>query len=218
MDATDLNEVKNTLWAAADEMRANSTLGPAEYRGPVLGLIFLAYAEHRFEQVRPELEAKATARRPVTADDYKAKSVLYVPDEARLSNLAALPEATDLGAAADAAMRAIEEHNPELKDVLPKGYQKMEKQVITSLLRLFAPLPRTLSGDAFGLIYEDFLSNFAAAEGKGGGEFFTPYSIVRLIVEILEPFNGRVFDPSCGSGGMFVQCGKFVERRNHVVH
>ncbi len=213
MDATDLNEVKRTLWAAADEMRANSTLGPAEYRGPVLGLIFLAYAEHRFEQVRPELEAKATARRPVTSDDYKAKSVLYVPDEARLSNLAALPEATDLGAAADAAMRAIEEHNPELKDVLPKGYQKMEKQVITSLLRLFAPLPRTLSGDAFGLIYEDFLSNFAAAEGKGGGEFFTPYSIVRLIVEILEPFNGRVFDPSCGSGGMFVQCGKFVERR-----
>jgi type I restriction enzyme M protein len=213
MDAPDLNEVKRTLWAAADEMRANSTLGPAEYRGPVLGLIFLAYAEHRFEQVRPELEAKATARRPVTADDYKAKSVLYVPDEARLSNLAALPEATDLGAAADAAMRAIEEHNPELKDVLPKGYRKMEKQVITSLLRLFAPLPRTLSGDAFGLIYEDFLSNFAAAEGKGGGEFFTPYSIVRLIVEILEPFNGRVFDPSCGSGGMFVQCGKFVERR-----
>ena len=100
-------------------MRANSTLGPAEYRGPVLGLIFLAYAEHRFEEIRPELEAKATARNPVTAAHFKAKSVLYVPDEARLSTLAALPEATDLGAAVDAAMRAIEEHNPELKDVLP---------------------------------------------------------------------------------------------------
>jgi type I restriction enzyme M protein len=88
----------------------------------------------------------------------------------------------------------------------------MEKPVLTALLRLFAPLPRTLSGDAFGLIYEDFLSNFAAAEGKGGGEFFTPYSIVRLIVEIIEPFHGRVFDPACGSGGMFVQCAKFVAR------
>ena len=212
MDTTDLAEVRRTLWKAADEMRANSTLGPAEYRGPVLGLIFLAYAEHRFEEVRPELEAKATPRRPVTADDYKARSVLYVPEEARLSSLVALPEAADLGAAADAAMRAIETHNPELKDVLPKGYQRMEKQVLTSLLRLFAPLPRTLSGDAFGLIYEDFLSNFATAEGKLGGEFFTPYSIVRLIVEIIEPYHGRVFDPACGSGGMFVQCAKFVAR------
>ena len=212
MDTTDLAEVRRTLWAAADQMRANSTLGPSEYRGPVLGLIFLAYAEHRFEEIRPELEAKATPRRPVTADDYKARSVLFVPDEARLSTLVALPEAADLGAAVDAAMRAMETHNPELKDVLPKGYQRMEKPVLTTLLRLFAPLPRTLSGDAFGLIYEDFLSNFAAAEGKGGGEFFTPYSIVRLIVEIIEPFHGRVFDPACGSGGMFVQCAKFVAR------
>ncbi len=212
MNTTDLASVRRTLWATADQMRANSTLGPSEYRGPVLGLIFLAYAEHRFEEMRPELEANATPRRPVTADDYKARSVLYVPEEARLSALVALPEAADLGAAADAAMRAIEAHNPELKDVLPKGYQRMEKPVLTALLRLFAPLPRTLTGDAFGLIYEDFLSNFAAAEGKGGGEFFTPYSIVRLIVEIIEPFHGRVFDPACGSGGMFVQCAKFVAR------
>ena len=213
MDATDIKEVNQTLWTAADEMRANSKLDYRDYRDPVLGLIFLAYAEHRFEQVRPELEAKATARRPVSPDDYKAKSVLFVPDEARLSNLALLPEATDLGAAANVAMRAVEEHNPELKDVLPRGYQRMENEVITSLLRLFAPLPRTISGDAFGLIYEYFLSKFAAAEGRNAGEFFTPSSIVRLIVEVLEPFNGRVFDPSCGSGGMFVQCGKFVERR-----
>lgn len=212
MDTTDLAKVRRTLWKAADEMRANSTLGPSEYRGPVLGLIFLAYAEHRFEEVRPELEANATARRPVTADDFKARSVLYVPDESRLSRLVDLPEGEDLGAAADAAMRHIETHNPELKDVLPKGYQRMEKPVLTALLRLFAPLPRTLSGDAFGLIYEDFLSNFAAAEGKLGGEFFTPHSIVRLIVEIIEPFHGRVFDPACGSGGMFVQCAKFVAR------
>ena len=138
MDATDIKEVNQTLWTAADEMRANSKLDYRDYRDPVLGLIFLAYAEHRFEQVRPELEAKATARRPVSPDDYKAKSVLFVPDEARLSNLALLPEATDLGAAANVAMRAVEEHNPELKDVLPRGYQRMENEVITSLLRLFA--------------------------------------------------------------------------------
>lgn len=136
-----------------------------------------------------------------------------MPDNARLSHLVKLPEGQDLGAAVDAAMKAIETANDELEDVLPKGYQKLEKSILVELLRLFAPLPRKLSGDAFGLIYEDFLSNFARAEGRLGGEFFTPYSIVRLIVEIIEPFHGRVFDPACGSGGMFVQCAKFVERR-----
>ena len=212
MDSADLGHVRRTLWKAADELRANSTLAPNEYRGPVLGLIFLAYAEHRFEQVRPELESKATTRRPVTPDDYRARSVLFIPQEARLSHLVDLPEGEELGAAVDTAMRLIEAHNLELRDVLPKGYQRLEKSTLTELLRLFAPLPRRLSGDAFGLIYEDFLSNFAMAEGRLGGEFFTPYSIVRLIVEIIEPFHGRVFDPACGSGGMFVQCAKFVER------
>ncbi len=212
VDSTDLATVRRTLWAAADQLRANSTLAPNEYRGPVLGLIFLAYAEHRFEQVRPELKAKATVRRPVTPDDYRARSVLFIPEKARLSFLVDLPEGDDLGAAVDTAMRLVETNNLELKDVLPKGYQRLEKSTLTELLRLFAPLPRKLSGDAFGLIYEDFLSNFAKAEGRLGGEFFTPYSIVRLIVEIIEPFHGRVFDPACGSGGMFVQCAKFVER------
>ena len=212
MDTTDLAEVQRTLWAAADELRANSSLAANEYRGPVLGLIFLAYAEYRFDQIRSEVEAQATARRPVTADDYKARSVLFVPDEARLSHLVHLPEGQDLGGAVDTAMRLIETKNPELKDVLPKGYQRLEKSTLVELLRLFAPLPRKLSGDAFGLIYEDFLSNFALSEGRLGGEFFTPHSIVRLIVEIIEPFHGRVFDPAAGSGGMFVQCAKFVER------
>jgi len=215
VDSTDLADVQRTLWAAADELRANSSLAANEYRGPVLGLIFLAYAEYRFDQVRPEVEAHATTRAPVTADDYRAKSVLFVPELARLSHLVHLPEGEDLGGAVDTAMRLIETHNPELKDVLPKGYQRLEKSTLVELLRLFAPLPRKLSGDAFGLIYEDFLSNFALAEGRLGGEFFTPHSIVRLIVEIIEPFHGRVFDPACGSGGMFVQCAKFVERHQH---
>jgi type I restriction enzyme M protein len=210
----DLAEVRRTLWKAADELRANSTLSPSEARGPILGLIFLAYAEHRFEAIRPELEAKGTARRPVTPDDYRAQSVLFISEEARLSYLVHLAEDEDLGAALDTAMRLVETHNPELKGVLPRGYQRLQKSTITEMLRLFAPLPRKLSGDAFGLIYEDFLSNFAAAEGRLGGEFFTPYSIVRTIVEIIEPYHGKVYDPACGSGGMFVQCAKFVERHN----
>ena len=212
MDCTDLTDVQRTLWAAADELRANSSLAANEYRDPVLGLIFLAYAEYRFDQVRLEIEAAATPRNPVTEDHYRAKLVLYVPDDARLSHLVQLPEGEDLGGAVDTAMQLIETHNPDLRDVLPKGYRRLEKSTLVELLRLFAPLPRKLAGDAFGLIYEDFLSHFALAEGRLGGEFFTPHSIVRLIVEIIEPFGGRVFDPACGSGGMFVQCAKFVER------
>ena len=214
MKTTDLAKVRSTLWAAADELRANSKLTPVQYRDPVLGLVFLAYAENRFAAVRSEVEAKSSARNPATIADYKALSVLYVPDESRLSSLVDLPEGEDVGKATDEAIKAIEAANPELKDILPRGYQKLERSTLIELLRLFAPLPTQLDGDAFGFIYEDFLSNFAAQEGRGGGEYFTPYSIVRLIVEILEPFQGRVFDPACGSGGMFVQCAKFVERHH----
>lgn len=214
MKTTDLAKVRATLWAAADELRANSKLTPGQYRDPVLGIVFLAYAENRFEAVRGEVEAKASARNPATIADFKAKSVLYVPQEGRLSHLVRLPEGDDIGGAVDDAIKAIEVANPELKDVLPRGYQRLERSTLIELLRLFAPLPTQLEGDAFGFIYEDFLSNFAAQEGKGGGEYFTPYSVVRLIVEILEPFQGRVFDPACGSGGMFVQCAKFVERHH----
>lgn len=210
----DLGKVRATLWAAADELRANSKLTPVQYRDPVLGLVFLAYAENRFEAVRGEVEANRSPRNPARSEDYKAKSVLYVPSESRLSQIVNLPEGDDIGKAVDEAIKAIEAANPELKDILPRGYQKLERATLIELLRLFAPLPTQLSGDAFGFIYEDFLSNFAAQEGKGGGEYFTPYSIVRLIVEILEPFQGRVFDPACGSGGMFVQCAKFVERHH----
>lgn len=161
-----------------------------------------------------EVEGEASARNPATIADYKARSVLYVPEQSRLYHLVKIPEGDDIGRATDEAIKAIEEANPELKDILPRGYQKLERSTLIELLRLFAPLPMQLDGDAFGFIYEDFLSNFAAQQGKGGGEYFTPYSIVRLIVEILEPFEGRVLDPAAGSGGMFVQCAKFVERHH----
>jgi type I restriction enzyme M protein len=207
---TDLADLESRLWAAADELRANSSLTPTDYRGPVLGLIFLAFAEHRFDELRPEIELKATERRPVSAEDFRARGVLFVPEIARLSWLVDLPEAEDLGANVDLAMDAIESTNTGLRGVLPRGYQKLEKDILLELVRLFAPLPRTVSGDAFGLIYEYFLTKFAANEGKLGGEFFTPQSIVRLIVEVIEPFHGKVYDPACGSGGMFVHCAKFV--------
>lgn len=211
---TDLADVERRLWQAADQLRANSALTPAQYRDPILGLIFLAYAEHRFKELRPQLEAKASPRRPVTPDDFRAEGVLYVPDVALLDYLVHLPEAVDIGKAVDTAMSVIETANTGLNDVLPRGYAKLNPGVLQQMLRLFAPLPGMLSGDAFGLIYEYFLSNFALAEGRLGGEFFTPQSIVRLIVEVIEPFHGRVFDPACGSGGMFVQCAKFVDRHS----
>lgn len=211
---TDLTELERRLWAAADALRANSSLTPAEYRGPVLGLIFLAFAEHRFDELRPELELKATERRPVSADDFRARGVLFVPEIARLSWLVDLPESEDLGANVDLAMDAIETTNAGLQGVLPRGYQKLEKPVLLELVRLFAPLPRLVSGDAFGLIYEYFLTEFAADEGRRGGEFFTPQSIVRLIVDVIEPFHGKVYDPACGSGGMFVHSAKFVAKHS----
>ncbi len=207
---TDLAELDRRLWAAADELRANSTLTAAQYRDPVLGLIFLAFAEHRYDAVRPELEAKATDRRPVSPDDFRARGVVFVPENARLSWLVDRAEWEDVGRNVDLAMDSIEAINSDLKGVLPRGYAKLEKSTLVELIRLFAPLPRTLSGDAFGLIYEYFLTNFAASEGRLGGEFFTPQSIVRLIVEVIEPFHGKVYDPACGSGGMFVQCARFV--------
>ena len=211
---TDLSDLEKRLWESADQLRANSSLTPSDYRGPILGLIFLAFAEHRYAEITPELQANATPRNPVKPENYHAKGVLYVPDEALLSKLVALEEGVEggVGKKIDEAMAAIEANNSGLKDVLPRGYPKLESNLLQDLLRLFAPLPKTLSGDAFGLIYEYFLSSFAMAEGRLGGEFFTPQSIVRLIVEIIQPFEGKVFDPACGSGGMFVQCAKFVGR------
>src|SRR3990170_393196 len=172
MSTTDLPELERRLWSAADQLRANSSLTPSEYRSPVLGLIFLAFAEHRFDELKPQLELQATERRPVSAEDFRARGVLFVPEISRLSWLVDLPEGEDLGANVDLAMDAIEATNTGLRGVLPRGYQKLEKGILLELVRLFAPLPRTVSGDAFGLIYEYFLTKFAANEDRLGGEFF----------------------------------------------
>ncbi len=208
----DLSELESRLWDAADELRANSGLKASEYGTPVLGLIFLRFAETKFEAARAGIEAKASARRRIGPSDYHAQRIVYLTEAARFSYLLSLPEGSDLGKAANEAMRLIEENNAELAGVMPRTYTALESSTIASLLRHINSYTKDLQGDAFGLIYEYFLGKFALAEGQGAGEFFTPMSIVRLIVEIIEPFHGRIFDPACGSGGMFVQSAHFVER------
>lgn len=208
----DLGELENRLWDAADELRANSGLKASEYSAPVLGLIFLRFADARFEAARAAVEAKATARRKIGPSDYHAEGLIYLAPAARFGALLELPEGSDLGKAVNEAMRLVEEHNRELSGVLPRTYTAIANSTIASLLRHISSYTKDLEGDAFGLIYEYFLAKFALAEGQGAGEFFTPMSIVRLIVETIEPYHGRIFDPACGSGGMFVHSAHFVER------
>lgn len=210
MPATN-NEIEKRLWDAADELRANSKLKSSEYSIPVLGLIFLRYADQKFAVAQKELEGKGTGRRQIGKSDYQAKGVLYLPEAARFQKLLQKPEGANIGQAINDAMRAIEGDNPDLKDILPKTYNRLENSSLVELLKIMASIPMDIEGDAFGKIYEYFLGKFAMAEGQKGGEFFTPTAIVKLIVEILEPFHGRICDLACGSGGMFVQSAHFVE-------
>lgn len=202
--------MEKRLWSAADELRANSKLKSSEYSVPVLGLIFLKYADYKFSVLQKELEGEGTGRKKIGKERYQAKGVMYLPEESRFSTLLKLPEDRDIGKALNDAMSPIERENAELKGVLPKSYTLLEKSTLLNLLRTFNSIPMDIEGDAFGKIYEYFLGEFAKSEGQKGGEFFTPTSIVKLIVEIIEPFHGRIYDPACGSGGMFVQSGKFV--------
>ena len=239
------NDVEKRLWEAADQLRANSKLKASEYSMPVLGLIFLRYADSRFTAMEKLLQAErakaagveagaeprgsalsialggsdvvsldalAPPEAPTDFDklEYQACGVLYVPEAARFSNLLRLPEGANVAQAISDAMKAIEAENEDLRDVLPKTYNRLDNTTLVELLRLLAPIE--IEGDAFGKIYEYFLGKFAMSEGQKGGEFFTPISIVKLIVEIIEPFHGRIYDPACGSGGMFVQSAHFVER------
>lgn len=210
--------LEKRLWDAADDLRANSKLKSAEYSVPVLGLIFLRYADHKFAEAQTKLSNNGSGRRKIGKTDYQAQGVLYIPEKARFANLLLLPEGADIGKAINEAMKAIEAENEDLKDVLPKTYNALEKPLLISLLKNFSAIPMNIEGDAFGKIYEYFLGNFAMSEGQKGGEFFTPISIVKLIVEVIEPFHGRILDPACGSGGMFVQSAAFVEHHRKNVN
>ena len=208
-------EIEKKLWASADELRANSHLKSSEYSVPVLGLIFLRFADQRFVHVERELNATVHvgSRRTIGKADYQARGVMYLPPQARFSYLLRLPEGENIGKAINDAMKAIEAENEELRGVLPTNYTQLNSDTLVALLKTFSEIPMDIEGDIFGKIYEYFLGKFAMSEGQKGGEFFTPTSIVKLIVEIIEPFQGRIFDPACGSGGMFVQSARFVQ--NH---
>ena len=208
-------KLEQRLWSAADQLRANSNLKSSEYSQPVLGLIFLRFADAKFSKAEKELNITNIANgkkiKELTVDDYQARGVMYLPENARYSYLLGLPEEENIGRAINEAMKSVEEVNPDLKGVLPKTYTKIADDILIGLLKNFSEIPMDVEGDMFGKIYEYFLGNFAMAEGQGGGEFFTPTSLVKLIVEIIEPYKGKVFDPACGSGGMFVQSANFID-------
>lgn len=204
-------DVAKRLWAAADQLWANTELRPAQFSTPVLGLIFLRYAEKRFAEAEAKLGPVGSGgRRKVRKDDYLAEGAIFLRPEARFSYIQSLTESDNIGKSINDAMKAIEEENPDLKGALPKTFTQIENWVLVDLLRHLGPVD--LAGDAFGKVYEYFLGEFALREGQKGGVFYTPEAIVKLIVDIIEPYHGRVYDPACGSGGMFVHSADFVER------
>lgn len=214
-----IKELTDTLWKSADDLRANSDLKSSEYSTPVLGLIFLKFADNKYRkheaEILQEFEAlKGTRREKPLHEVAIEKCGFYLPENARYHYLLNLPEYVDVDKALKEAMMSIEQY-AGFENVLPKDeYFKLtrtDKSIPSRLLQNFASIPDDADGDLFGQIYEYFLSNFALAEGQGGGEFFTPRSVVRLMVEIIEPHHGTVYDPACGSGGMFVQSAAFVE-------
>lgn len=223
MISNNLKQLEDNLWRSADTLRANSGLKASEYATPILGLIFLKFADNKYRHYEKQIEAeyerlKGTRREKAISAIALATCGFYLPDHARYDYLLNLPEAEDIAQKIKEAMQAIEQYKPELKGVLPqdeyfKLVNKKDKSIPSRLLKNFSDIPPDADGDMFGQIYEYFLGNFALAEGQGGGEFFTPRSVVRLMVEIIEPYEGTVFDPACGSGGMFVQSAQFVQAR-----
>lgn len=222
-DFKNIQELEKRLWSAADELRANTGLTSQEYSRPVLGLIFLRYAEYRYEMAKARLKEmdaeQGESRRRRSRDSslkhrIQAEGAMYVPDKALFSNLLKLSEDSDLGQAVNDAMKALEKENEAIRDALPTTYTRFDNTILASLLKNFAGIRFDIGSDVFGRIYEYFLTEFARSEGQGGGEFFTPSTLVRLMVEIIEPYHGKVYDPACGSGGMFVQSAAFVEEHN----
>lgn len=218
MNQQQIKELENELWGAADNLRANSKLTAAEYKDPVLGLILLRYAQNRFEEAKKVIEDKIPTgprgKRAATQADFLAEGAMLLPEHSRYDYLANLPEATDICEAVNQAMRLIEAEYKDLAGVLPKNYHELDSELLRELIRVFnKDSIKSLTGDIFGRIYEYFLMKFSmsGAGAQEGGEFFTPPSLVQLIVNFIEPNHGIVLDPACGSGGMFVQTGQFIK-------
>lgn len=217
-----LKALKDTLWTTADQLRANSGLKATEYAEPILGLIFLRFAECKYEKFENEINVEyqktkgSRIERPIHEIAIE-KCGFYLPDEARYEYLLNLSEDENLAEKVKHAMELIETYTAELIDTLPKDiYYSVNSQddplVLSKLLRNFKDIPADVHLDIFGEIYEYFLGKFALAEGQGGGEFFTPSTVVRYMVEVLAPTEGKILDPACGSGGMFVQTAHYIEQ------
>ena len=227
MKLEEIKRLEDQLWEAADNLRANTDLKPNEYATPVLGLIFLKFADNKYaayeETIQAEFEDLKGTRLAKSIEDIAITHCgFYLPPQARYKYLLEIPESADLATKIADAMQSIEDFKKDDKfvDVLPKdeyaAFSRLaeSKAALKGLLRSFSNIPTDASGDVFGRIYEYFLGKFALSEGQKGGEFFTPTSVVKLMVEVIEPYHGTVYDPACGSGGMFVQSLHFVEDRN----
>ncbi len=213
-----IEQLEARLWEAADQLRANSKLTSSEYCMPVLGVIFLRHATNRYDAARRAIEADQAAgkmaNRPLVKADFLSRRALMLPPDATYDAILSLPKGTSLGESLIRAMEEIEDQFEPLRGQLPREYDKFDNDLLEALLRCFdSAALRTASGDVFGRIYEYFLMKFAMQGAQDNGEFFTPPSLVRTIVNVIEPDHGIVFDPACGSGGMFVQSSHFVEER-----
>ena len=213
---TGIAKFEGDLWRVADNLRANSNLASNEYFMPILGLIFLRHATNRYygslEAIEEDKAAGKMPDRRLVEADFTQRRALMLPEPARFDLLLQMPNDGSLGAAVTAAMEAVEDHFPPLAGQLPKDYERFEDDVLEEMMRTFdSEALRTATGDVFGRIYEYFLAEFSRQGAHDNGEFFTPPSIVQTIVNVIEPDHGIVLDPACGSGGMFVQSGHFIE-------
>jgi len=219
MNQQQIKQLETELWDSANTLRANSKLTAAEYKDPVLGLILLRYAQNRYEQAKEAIMANIPegprGKRAAKKEDFLAAGALMLPEQSQYDYLTNLPEAEDISDAVNNAMKLIEDEYSDLAGVLPKNYQEMDADLLRELIRVFnKDAVKKISGDVFGRIYEFFLMKFsmAGAGAQEGGEFFTPPSLVQLIVNMIKPDHGIIHDPACGSGGMFVQTGHFIEQ------
>ena len=218
MNQKQIKQLEANLWGSADNLRANSKLTAAEYKDPVLGLILLRYAQNRYEQAKAVVEANIPetprGKRAATKQDFLAAGAMMLPENSQYDYLANLPEGENINDAVNTAMKLIEDEYTDLAGILPRNYQDLDAVLLRDLIRVFnEDAVKSLTGDVFGRIYEYFLMKFSmsGAGAQEGGEFFTPPSLVQLIVNLIQPDHGIIHDPACGSGGMFVQTGHFIE-------
>jgi len=224
MNQQNIKQLETELWDAADDLRANSKLTAGEYKDPLLGLVLLRFAQNRYEDAKVEVENKLPInprtgeKREANKGDYAGAGAMFLPEKAKYDYLANLPESENIAEAINNAMKLIEAEYPDLEGILPKSYQEFDDKLLRDLVRVFnKDAVKHAKGDVFGRIYEFFLMKFSmqGAGAQEGGEFFTPPSLVNLIVNFIQPNHGIVHDPACGSGGMFVQTAHFLEDHEH---